>query len=123
MSTEERSEAIKNIATWAKNFVFPYAYDPKENTIDYGGIRKRELFAAMAMQGVAASGDWDRADFVAKMAVQFADALLAELEKPIEPKRCMSISEGRECCLAAGHENERSHESANDSGKPKRFWR
>ncbi len=50
------------------------------------GITKRQLFAAMAMQGLLA-GDTDRvvtADGIAKEAVEQADALLAELAKPVE---------------------------------------
>lgn len=47
-----------------------------------GGLTKREYFAAIALQGVLA-GDMnipDRAD-TARIAREFADALLAELEK------------------------------------------
>jgi len=49
-----------------------------------GGITKRELFAAMAMQGQldSAYSDLDiHAEAVAYRAVAFADALLAALEK------------------------------------------
>lgn len=54
-----------------------------------GGLTKRELFAAMAMQGLASNGDAMQAmakkgilewDIVAD-AVRMADSLLAELEK------------------------------------------
>lgn len=49
------------------------------------GITKRELFAAMAMQGILASDrfDWHLNDAVAE-AVHAADALLTELAKPKE---------------------------------------
>lgn len=65
-----------------------------EGRARYIGLTKRELFAAMAMQGMAASEFWeenmqaDRAGGdsmvreVAHIAVLAADALLAELEKP-----------------------------------------
>lgn len=50
-----------------------------------GGLTKRELFAAMAMQGLLANSDpntneW-AADQVARYAVKQADVLLAELER------------------------------------------
>ena len=50
------------------------------------GLTKRELIAAMAMQGIRANAGWiDRAAFdsaaVASQAVHDADALLAELAK------------------------------------------
>lgn len=59
-----------------------------------GGISKREYFAAMAMQAIAANEDlnYSKADYergdhlagskaVAKFSVFYADALLAELAK------------------------------------------
>lgn len=47
----------------------------------YTGLTKRELFAAMAMQGLMTiDADWIP-DYVAGKAVGYADALLAELEK------------------------------------------
>jgi hypothetical protein len=46
------------------------------------GLTKRELFAAMAMQGFAASKYKATADEFARYAVMMADDLLAELEKP-----------------------------------------
>jgi len=64
------------------------SYPVATNDSIYAGLTKRELFAAMAMQGYCArdiygsmndtSPSWlDRA----KLAVLHADALLAELEK------------------------------------------
>lgn len=45
-------------------------------------LTKRELFAAMAMQGVCANPIHDAAsDTIAAAAVLLADALIAELEK------------------------------------------
>ena len=57
------------------------------------GLTKRELFAAMAMQGMLAQVDsksspstWDSApEGAARASVRCADALLAELAKPQEP--------------------------------------
>ena len=48
------------------------------------GLTKRELFAAMAMQGIVVSEDIPIPKNVAKWSVQCAVALLAELEKPTE---------------------------------------
>jgi hypothetical protein len=45
-----------------------------------GGLTKRELFAAMAMQGLMANCDKG----TAKRAVAIADALLDELERPVD---------------------------------------
>ncbi|TAA20317.1 hypothetical protein EA660_18170 [Pseudoxanthomonas winnipegensis] len=49
----------------------------------YMGLTKRELFAAMAMQGVNACSEFAdaRVEIIAKYAVEQADALLAALEK------------------------------------------
>jgi len=44
------------------------------------GMTKRELFAAMAMQGMAIDGELPY-DSAARMAVKYADALIAELAK------------------------------------------
>ena len=49
------------------------------------GLTKRELFAAMAMQGILAGRErWISFEKLAHMAVTCADALLAELAKPRE---------------------------------------
>jgi len=54
--------------------------------VDYGdvGLTKRELFAAMAMQGICGDGipgSHHRPDETARDAVAYADALLKELAK------------------------------------------
>lgn len=48
-------------------------------------LTKRELFAAMAMQGLSASDAYAErpVEHVAEVAVEQADALLAELAKPV----------------------------------------
>lgn len=53
-------------------------------TIKHSGLTKRELFAAMAMQGLLS--DWptnyeSAAENAAKTAVKFADALINELNE------------------------------------------
>ncbi|WP_423176274.1 MULTISPECIES: hypothetical protein [unclassified Stenotrophomonas maltophilia group] len=45
------------------------------------GLTKRELFAAMVMQGFASDPDATGLDMLAESAVDWADALLAALEK------------------------------------------
>jgi hypothetical protein len=45
------------------------------------GLTKREVYAAMAMQGLLADNSTDTAATTAKRAVAFADALLKELAK------------------------------------------
>ena len=53
-------------------------------TCDFTGLTKRELFAAMAMQGFCALpqvGDVSSDKTIAEMAVEHADALIAELVK------------------------------------------
>jgi hypothetical protein len=46
-----------------------------------GGLTKRELFAAMAMQGILSSCIDAHSGRVAGFAVEYADELLKELEK------------------------------------------
>ena len=54
----------------------------KEPLPQYGGLTKRELFAAMAMQGMLADHTCDaEPDAFAEVAVNYADALIAELNK------------------------------------------
>ena len=60
-----------------------------DGDIEWGapGLTKRELFAAMAMQGIASNPNAatiEGPDVVAGAAVEAADALLAELAKPKE---------------------------------------
>lgn len=54
------------------------------------GVTKRELFAAMAMQGICSSTPTElhlrpACNFIAEAAVQTADALLAALKKGASP--------------------------------------
>lgn len=48
--------------------------------VQYAGLTKREMFAMAAMQGILNNGVYTFAD-CAVDAVQYADALLAELER------------------------------------------
>ena len=66
-------------------FPIPHFAQPN-GTIEWGfpGLCKRELFAAMAMQGIASNPNAatiEGPDVVAGAAVEAADALLAELAK------------------------------------------
>lgn len=58
----------------------PDGHQDGPNTWQFPGLSKRELFAAMVMQGFAAdSGVIAEADEVAKVAVSWADALIDAL--------------------------------------------
>lgn len=51
----------------------------------YSGLTKREMFAIHAMQGLCThSGDYHLPEHLARDAVMYADAVLAELEKSNE---------------------------------------
>ena len=66
---------------------YGYAIDPQE------GVTKRELFAAMAMQGLLSNSEMGKqmrqktdrvvGDTVARLAFECADALLTELAKEV----------------------------------------
>jgi hypothetical protein len=69
------------------NSAFPIAWHP-EMGWDYSraemGLSKRELIAAMAMQGLCAcsiAGGHKMFNVLAKEAVMYADALIEELDK------------------------------------------
>lgn len=54
--------------------------DPIEVTmLAHLGLTKRELFAAMAMQGLLAKGSYDRFEDAACFAISCADELIREL--------------------------------------------
>lgn len=55
-----------------------------DNVITHSGLTKRELFAAMAMQGLVSSltiGRDEHLHLMAQTAVEYADALISELAK------------------------------------------
>ena len=59
--------------------------DTKEYCHENAGLTKREHFAGLIMQGIAACDEIPSTlTEAAKCAVAWADALLAELDKPIE---------------------------------------
>ncbi len=55
--------------------------NPDPNRDDEFGLNKREYFAAMAMQGMLSGSQYIYYERFAKIAVQAADALIAELNK------------------------------------------
>jgi len=60
------------------------AADPQwgKGTESFDGLTKRELMAAMAMQGLLAyHGRQDAMHYYSEWAVKYADALLTELDK------------------------------------------
>ena len=66
-------------------FVYP-VFDNEGNTRGGGELRKRELFAAMAMQGLVGKiyghvdGNGDAEEY-ASLSVKYADALIEQLNK------------------------------------------
>ncbi|QDY48762.1 hypothetical protein [Stenotrophomonas maltophilia] len=58
-----------------------WATDGEATSVVREGLTKRELFAAMAMQGFASDPDATGLEMLAESAVDWADALLAALEK------------------------------------------
>lgn len=76
--------------TNGSNHAFPHIHIPSTGGLNVeGGLSKRELFAAMAMQGLLGTEEkyhwfYSREEAypgIASYAVMHADALLAELEK------------------------------------------
>lgn len=69
-----------------KQMAFPITIEDNGNaSVTHLGLTKREYFAAMAMQGwIACQYDGFTGDenAVALKAVKYADAVLAELDKP-----------------------------------------
>lgn len=65
----------------------PSHTNPKNTVEDYGGLTKREYFAAMALQGMLANKD--AADFskeaCAEICIGYTDELLTQLEN--DPKK------------------------------------
>lgn len=67
---------------------FPRTVSADGMSVAVEGMTIREYFAALAMQGIWAfssdeDGDWDVLDIAGK-AVSQADALIAELAKPVK---------------------------------------
>lgn len=64
-----------------ENHAYPHLHVEPEFFRMAGGLTKRELFAAMAMQGLAADPEPRGGMEAASIAVEWADALIAELSK------------------------------------------
>ena len=64
-------------------FAFPHIYEDYHEgySITEHGLTKRELFAAMAMQGYVSYGDSVNIKIAAQWSVEMADELIKELEK------------------------------------------
>jgi hypothetical protein len=69
---------MKNADIPAMPVIAEYMPDGKPKTT-FVGLTKRELFAAMAMQGILSSGQ--SVHYVAGAAIDYAEALLAALEQ------------------------------------------
>jgi hypothetical protein len=59
-----------------------YPSHPVDNRLPHRGLSKRELFAAMAMQGILNQPGNHNELQTANDAVAYADALIKRLEKP-----------------------------------------
>lgn len=71
----------------SERHVHPFFFADSEEGEGNRGITLREWFAGLAMQGLSANTDMQGAlKTVAMMAVQQADALIAELNRPKEQK-------------------------------------
>lgn len=77
------------VTTWgsAPAHARPFSVEPMpfDSTREHGaqeGMTKREVFAAMALQGLLADSDRDSVEACAKKAVRAADALIAALNAP-----------------------------------------
>ena len=73
----------------AEQNTFPVTIEDNGNpSVTHLGLKKREYFAGLAMQGLIASKNWqiepindDTAIVTSVIAVEFADVLLKQLEK------------------------------------------
>jgi hypothetical protein len=80
-STEEQVDT-ERLAKIAQGVIFPQTIRSPMGDMDCFGLTRRELYAAMAMQGMLAGDDGgSSAEYVAHDAVKQADALLKELAK------------------------------------------
>jgi hypothetical protein len=81
--TEETVDTMSMVDKIAKNSVFSHAFPlgPHGGEVVTHGLTKRELFAAMAMQGAVASGQLRGPNDCVSYAIQCADTLLKELAK------------------------------------------
>lgn len=82
----KKAEAFRETA-FPVSLEFQYESNPgKRFTLTYGGMSRREYFAAMAMQGMMTNIDcsYFSSDSIAKAAVQHADALIEALNKDSE---------------------------------------
>ncbi|MEH1933856.1 MAG: hypothetical protein V7L14_09020 [Nostoc sp.] len=67
--------------TISENNAFPIAWNPNEQ-ITESGLTKRELFAAMALQGLLANANNISWELQITRAVEVSEALIAALSKP-----------------------------------------
>jgi hypothetical protein len=78
---KEMENAISHFKIKANQLVYPQKMEfGQDGEIYFHGLTKREYFAGMAMQGLI-SGNGTHFSDIPEKSVEFADALLAELEK------------------------------------------
>ena len=87
----KKSSNMKNSEQPIHPFEVKCKCDKTTMMVKNAGLTKREYFAGLAMQGLIANGQMSehlifwKSEESAKISVFFADALLAELEKPQQP--------------------------------------
>jgi hypothetical protein len=72
------------IGEYIEDAVFPQNIEHPDGNVTCKGLTKREYFAAMAMQGLLANSFRSPTSYIesnAEYAVNYADALIAELNK------------------------------------------
>ena len=75
-----------NDLTRPNDFAFPHAIkSPSGDMLLNAGLTKREYFAAIAMHGIVANPS-SSIDSVSRLAVEYADALIRELNKEPDEK-------------------------------------
>lgn len=66
----------------------PWGFFARKPRLASDGLTKRELFAAMAMQGILSDSEYNEpVERLASSSVRAADALIAELAKSTEQKQ------------------------------------
>lgn len=68
------------------NYFADYPAFPTTQDVGDVGLSKREYFAAAALQGIISNGGYANEKRAAELAVDFADALINELNKKDEDK-------------------------------------
>ena len=88
MTFEKKEETVKQLSKVLRHSIFPVNVDINnlKDHVIYQGLTKREYFAAMAMQGLLANGNWPHySRQLAEDAVIHANALVEALNNTDNP--------------------------------------